>query len=98
MYLLNTIYVPGSYLLTSISEALQMGYNQIASQTEAKAKINDSAANETINTYIYPYGSGQYSIYEWPSAANDVAKGITVQIVFLKSFSDLIQTINSYIK
>lgn len=97
MYLLNTIYVPGSYLLTSISEALQMGYNQIASQTEARAKINSSAANNTINTYIYPYGSGQYSIYEWPNAANDVAKGITVQIIFLKSFADLIQTINSYI-
>ena len=103
MYQLNDIYIPGSMLLTYISEALASGYQQISATNAAKVKIDAGPSNSYIKKYLkdYSYGSGKYTealdenFTLWAKTANTIASKTKIQIIFLASFITLLNKIQN---
>lgn len=98
LYLVNGIYVPGSMLLTSVSQALQQGYNKITASAGAKVKIDVSGANSIIRDYLDARASGtrDYKVADWRAIGHQMASQVKVKIHFLTSFLQFIQDLQSY--
>ena len=99
LYLVNDIYVPGSLVLTTISQALQDGYQQISAVNGAKITIDTTGANEVIQTWINARDSGvtYTENASWEEVAENVAARTKLQITFLSSFFSFLKDIQSYI-
>lgn len=93
LYLVNDIYVPGSLVLTTIAQALATGYQKLSSQRAAKIVIDTSGADKAIANHLAtPYGG----IPEWNDAANEVAEGTKIEIIFLSAFFSFLSDLQSY--
>lgn len=99
LYLLNDIYVPGSLVLTTVSEALRAGYQQISAKNGAKVTIDTTEANSVISDWIKARNSGvpYTENASWETVANEVAAGTKMQITFLSSFFSFLKDIQSYL-
>ena len=99
LYLVNDIYVPGSLVLTTVSQALQNGYQQISAVNGAKATIDTSEANQVIQGWIDARDSGTpyTENASWEEVAENVSAGTKIQITFLSSFFSFLKDIQSYI-
>ena len=99
LYLLNDIYVPGSLVLTAVSEALRAGYQQISAKNGAKVTIDTTEANTVIANWISARNSGvpYTENSSWETVANEVMAGTKMQITFLSSFFSFLKGIQSYI-
>lgn len=99
LYLVNDIYVPGSLVLTTISQALQAGYRQISAVNGAKVTIETKDAEKVIQTWISNRDSGMSYVDNdsWETVAENVAAGTKMQITFLSSFFSFLKDIQSYI-
>lgn len=93
LYLVNDIYVPGSLILTTITQALSTGYQKISSQRAAKIVIDTSGADEAIASNLaQPYDG----IPQWKSAAEAVAQGTKIEIIFLSAYFTFLSDLQSY--
>ena len=98
LYLVNDIYIPGSLILTTISQALQQGYDHISAQNGAKVTLDTSEADASINAYLASRSEGmKYNKGQWETMAEQIAKGTKAQITFLSSFFSFLKDIQSYI-
>ena len=100
VYRLNELYVPGSYLLTSIATAFEQGYRQLTlNQDAAVVRLNTGEAEGIIDDYNEAniYGSHFYSIEDWPPMANLVARSVTMEISFFKGFLNFVQDLQNAI-
>ena len=89
LYLINDIYVPGSYVLELVSSALQDGYTKISSlDAGAKVTISTGDSSSTIQNAIMNHW---YTKDEWRSVANAISSQTKGKIVFLASFLSLIK-------
>ena len=92
LYDVNGIYVPGSYILTKVYEALEESVTILDTGRAAKAKISVGGANAAISEYVDADPRPHYhSRASWNTYAEKVSKGITVDITFLISFIDFIK-------
>ena len=99
LYLVNDLYVPGSLILTSISQALQAGYQQISSVNGAKITIDTAGANKVIQGWLDARDSGTAYTdnLSWEEVAEGVSAGTKMQITFLSSFFSFLKDIQNYI-
>lgn len=99
LYLVNDIYVPGSLVLTTISEALRNGYQQISAVNGAKVTIDTSGADAVIQGWIDARNNGvpYTENLSWEEVAEKVMAGTKTQITFLSSFFSFLKDIQSYI-
>ena len=92
LYLVNNMYIPSSVILTNISLALQQSFTNITAKNAAKATINTS----NIDASISKYQPNELSIYKnklWNKYGENARTGTTVQITFLASFINLLQSL-----
>lgn len=93
LYLVNDLYIPGSLVLTTIAQALTTGYQKLSSQQAAKIIIDTSGADTTIAQHLaMPY----YGVDEWNDAAEEIAQGTKIEIIFLSAFFSFLSELQSY--
>lgn len=99
LYLVNDIYVPGSLILTTVSEALRNGYQQISAVNGAKVTIDTSGADTVIQGWLDARSEGvpYEENLSWEEVAEKVMAGTKTQITFLSSFFSFLKDIQSYI-
>ena len=112
LYLLNDIYVPGSYILTNVALALQEGYSKITAEMGAQVKITTSEIDSEIVSYLSDriHGYQSYTLVKknedgptevdtlWNAYGNYAMQGTKIQIVFLSSFFSFLTNIQNYMK
>lgn len=102
LYMVNGIYVPGSYLLSSIAEVIS-NHEIIRGNAKAHAIIDTPAfdnkeKNKKFKQIAVDTGSKQYNQFnesEWKKASEAVAKNTKIKIVFLTNFFQFLKDINS---
>lgn len=93
LYLVNDLYIPGSLVLTTIVQALTTGYQKLSSQQAAKIIIDTSGADATIAQHL---ATRYYGIDEWNDAAEEIAQGTKIEIIFLSAFFSFLSELQSY--
>ena len=84
LYNLNGIYVPGSLFLSFVSESMKLAGQQLESNQIARASIDASGANESINKYL---ASRPKPLKEqWEIVGNQVAQGTKIRLTIFKAF------------
>lgn len=113
LYLLNGIYVPGSFLMTTVANAISQGYARISADYGAKVSINTSGADASIQEYLNARANGNLTYYTnddenssarsqgyplWQQYGNKVMSGTKMEIIFLKSFLEFMTDIQKYLE
>jgi hypothetical protein len=100
MYKVNDMYLPGSMVLSYIHRALNDGLVHLLTQSgrAAMTHISVSAADKEIKQYLkdHPWGSKLYTLNDWDEEREEIAKDIHLKIIFLKSFSNLIDSLEKH--
>ena len=94
VYKLNKIYVPASMLLIYISDEIEKA-SQFALEDIAKIDIDTKNANQSINTWLDKYHSGEieYNLEEWRKVANEVSSKTQIKITLLAAFLKFIDNL-----
>lgn len=96
LYNINGIYLPSSYILTKVYESLMESVGYLNSGKAAQVSISTNGADTVINQYLQNrfWGGNNYTARYpeiWNETANEVIKGIDINITFLISFIDFLK-------
>lgn len=100
LYLINQIYIPSSLLLSQIVFALQKGYEQMNFE-DARITISTGGMSESIQYYVdtrQDKDGNTVSLQMWKDYREQAAQETTARIAFLRSFLDLVASLQEYIQ
>lgn len=97
LYSLNGTYVPGSMILSYVYNAMSKIGSTIDLNSFVKVSISTSGAEREIEKYEKERENGlrKYDEDDWDEMAEKVQKGTKIQIAFLGTFLQLINSINN---
>lgn len=93
LYLLNDIYVPGSYILKMVSNAMKDGFQNFSPKSIAYASIETG----NVKSEFAKIKNSNLTLQDkWNQLADFSAAHTKVQITFLTAFFQFIEDINTY--